>query len=262
VNTFDGVVGGFKRRSGELSFLDRLDDLRGRLIRSALLVVVTTIVGFVLAMRYPAVLNFAVAPVVPYLQGQKLKYLSPTDPFFITLKLGLCIGLTLAFPYLITQAWGLVAPLLDPREKRLIRAAIGASFVLFATGLAFCYYLALPLMLRFTMGFQTESLEQLIVIGEYLKLVLRSMFAFGVAFELPIVILVLTALDVVTPAFLAAKRRHAIAVITIVSAVLTPPDVSSLILLALPVWILYELSIVLSRAVVSRRAPIIAVQEV
>src|SRR5690606_15080449 len=102
--------------------------------------------------------------------------------------------------------------LMRPDEKKLMGPAVVAGIALFAMGTVFCYFLVLPLMLQFTMGFQTESLEQSIVIGEYLTLVLRLMGAFGVAFELPIVILLGTLLGIVTPDFLASKRRHAIAI--------------------------------------------------
>ncbi len=288
MSSIAGIIDGFRARSGEKSFLDRLDDLRGRLIGSLVVVTATTLVGFYAAawpmtLRVPRwsgtlgplgpvelggwalrldVLGFFVAPIEPFLDGSKLKYLSPTDPFFITLKLALCIGVVLALPYLLRQAWGLLSPLMRDDEKRLVGPAVGAGIALFAVGTAFCYAFVIPLMLQFTMGFQTGSLEQSIVIGEYLTVILRMLMAFGLAFELPIFILVATLLGVVTPEFLAAQRRMAIAIIIIVSAVVTPPDLSSLVLLAGPVMVLYEISILLSRAVLTRRARIVAAREV
>jgi sec-independent protein translocase protein TatC len=160
----------------------------------------------------------------------------------------------LALPYLLAQVWAFAAPLLLPDEKRLIKRAIVAGVILFGVGIAFCYVMVLPVMLQYTMGFQTQSLEQSVVIGEYLKLVLRMLIAFGLAFELPIVILIGTLLGIVTPEFLSSKRRHALAVLMILSALVTPPDVTSLVLLLIPVWILYEISIMMARAIVSRRA--------
>ncbi|MEX2582168.1 MAG: twin-arginine translocase subunit TatC [Gemmatimonadota bacterium] len=277
-----GLVDGFRARSGEKTFLDRLDDVRGRLIASLVVVTVTTAIGFYLAawpvtLQIPRwtfdlgalgirqfggwtisldVLRHFIAPIEPYLDGERLKYLSPTDPFFITLKLALCIGLALALPYLLRQLWATLTPLMRPEERRLVGPAIFGAVGLFVMGWLFCYFFAIPLMLQFTMGFQAGSLEQAIVIGEYLKLVLRMLVAFGLAFELPIVILLGTLLGIVTPEFLIAKRRHAIAILTVVSAIVTPPDLSSLLLLMLPVWFLYEASIVLSRAVLARRPAI------
>jgi sec-independent protein translocase protein TatC len=287
MGAFAGLADGFRARSGEKTFLDRLDDVRGRLIGSIVVVVLTTLLGFFVSawpirlqvprwtLDLPAlrsfqlggwtvdldVLAFFIAPVEPYLAGERLKYLSPTDPFFITLKLAFCIGLALALPYLLAQVWSLVVPLLRDDEKRLVKPALFGSAGLFVAGVLFCYYLVVPAMLQFTMGFQTASLEQSLVIGEYLKLVLRMLVAFGVAFQLPIIILIGTVLGVVTPDFLASRRRHAIAIITVVSAVITPPDVSSLVLMLLPVWLLYEVSIVMSRAVLARRAESLALPE-
>lgn len=247
-----GIIEGFRQRSGEKTFLDRLDDLRGRLIRCALLITVASGGGFYLAMRYD-VLGIFTAPVQPYLNGERLKYLSPMDPFFVTLKLAICIGIAATLPYLLYQAWQLVSPIMLPDERRFALPAMFAGVALFVVGIAFCYFLALPLTLRFTLGFQTESLEQSLVIGEYLTFVVRLLAAFGVAFELPIVIVFLTLIGAVTPEFLVSRRRHAIALFLIVSALVTPPDVGSLVLLAIPVILLYELSILLSRMVVSRR---------
>ncbi|MQA88657.1 MAG: twin-arginine translocase subunit TatC [Gemmatimonas sp.] len=282
-----GLVDGFRARSGEKSFLDRLDDFRGRLIASLVVVTATTILGFLVAawpltLRVPRwtfelgalgtfgiggwtinldVLGFFVAPIEPFLNGEKLKYLSPTDPFFVTLKLALSIGLVLALPYLIRQLWSTLAPLMRPEERKLIAPSIVGGVVLFAVGVLFCYYLVVPLMLQFTMAFQTESLEQSIVIGEYLKLVLRMLVAFGLAFELPIVILLGTVLGIVTPELLVAKRKVAIAILTVASAIVTPPDIGSQLLLILPVLFLYEVSIVMSRAVLTRRNSRIALPE-
>jgi sec-independent protein translocase protein TatC len=252
VTAVAALIEALRERSGGESFLDRLDDVRGRLIGSLVVVTLATGIGFYLAITTD-ILGIFTAPVQPFLGGGKLKYLSPVDPFFITLKLAIYTGLLLAFPYLLAQIWGVLSPLMRPEEKRLAGPAIIGAVVLFAVGSVFCYFLVIPLMLQFTMGFQTDTLEQSLVIGEYLSVVLRLLMAFGVAFELPIVIVLLTALGVVTPDFLAARRRHAIAVLTIASAVMTPPDVSSQVLLIVPVYLLFEISIVLSRGIVSRR---------
>jgi len=260
VNVFDGIVEGFRKRSGEMTFFDRLDDLRGRMIRAALALTLGTAAGFVLAVRYD-LLGFFVDPVTPYLGGQKLRYLNPVDPFYVTFQIALCIGIVVTLPYLLRQAWLLIEPLLLPDEKRFMLPTVFGGVALFFTGVLFCYYLTLPLVLRFTMGFQTESLEQSIVIGEYFAMVIRLLGAFGIAFELPLVVIVGTFLGVVTPEFLAAKRRHAIAIVMILSAIVTPPEVGSMLLLTIPVLVLYEVSIVLSRLMVARRVATLAVSE-
>ena len=242
-----------KNAAGEMPFLDHLEELRWRVLWSVLALVIASIAGFVLVTRLD-VLGILVAPIEPFLNGTKLKYLSPTDPFFITLKLAILVGFVLAAPIMIYQLWAFLAPALLPSEKRVIVPALYMGLVLFAAGVVMAYELVLPMTLRFTMGFQTESLEQSIVIGAYMSVVTRLLLSFGVVFELPVVVLILSALGVVTPEFLASKRRHALAIITIVAALLTPGDVITVtIMMMAPLAILYEFSIFLSRLVVRRR---------
>ena len=238
---------------GEMPFLDHLEELRWRMLWSLLAIIVFTIVGFVLVTQFD-VLGILVAPIEPYLADERLRFLSPTDPFFITLKLALLVGLLLASPVVIYQVWSFLAPALLPSEKRAIVPSLYFGLALFAMGVAMAYFVALPVTLQFTMSFQTESLEPSIEIGKYLSVVVRLLLAFGIVFEMPMVILLLTALGVVTPEFLAAKRRHALAGITIVCALITPGDVITLtIMMIIPLVLLYELSIALAKVVVRKR---------
>ncbi|HEU4561090.1 MAG TPA: twin-arginine translocase subunit TatC [Longimicrobium sp.] len=239
--------------AGEMPFLDHLEELRWRLIWSLIAVVVCTVVGFFLVTRLN-VLGILVAPVEPFLNGDKLKYLSPTDPFFITLKLAITVGLVLASPVVVYQIWAFLSPALLPHEKRVIVPSLYMGLVLFALGVVMAYKLALPMTLDFTMSFQTESLEAALVIGEYLGIVTRLLLAFGALFELPVVILILSSIGLVTPEFLAKKRRHAIAIMTVLAALLTPGDAISLtVLMMAPLVLLYEFSIFLSKLVTRRR---------
>ncbi len=243
----------FTPRSAEMPFLDHLEELRWRLLWGLLAIALGALAGFALVMYFD-VLGILIKPIQPFLEGTKLKYLSPTDPFFITIQLALLVGFLLALPVLAYQVWGFLAPALLPSERRVIIPSLYLGLVLFAIGVLMAYQLVLPMTLRFTMGFQTESLEQSIVVGEYLSVVTRLLLAFGIVFELPIVILILSVLGVVTPEFLASKRRHAIVAITILSAVLTPGDVITVTLMMMvPLVFLYEVSIVLSRIVTRKR---------
>src|SRR5690606_19110949 len=129
------------------------------------------------------------------------------------------------------------------------------GLLLFLSGVAMAYFVVLPVTLDFTMGFQTEALEPAIEVNAYLSIVIRLLLVFGIVFELPVVILALTYLGLVTPEFLSAKRRHALAMITVVSALITPGDVITItLLMMIPLGLLYEVSIYLSRMVVRRRA--------
>lgn len=243
----------FKPKSAEMPFLDHLEELRWRLVWSLLAVALGTALSFFLVMRFD-VLGILVDPITPFLKGSKLKYLSPTDPFFITVRLAILVGFLLALPVVAYQVWAFLAPALLPSERRVIVPSLYLGLVLFAAGVVMAYELVLPVTLRFTMGFQTESLEQAIVVGEYLGVVTRLLLAFGVVFELPIVVLVLSALGLVTPEFLASKRRHAIVGITILASLLTPGDVITVtVMMMAPLIVLYEVSIVLSRLVSRRR---------
>ncbi len=244
----------FKSIQQEMPFLDHLEELRWRLLWSLLALIVTTVIGYFLVTRFD-VLLLLIDPIEPFLGGSKLKYLSPTTPFFITLKLAFIVGLLLSSPVVIYQVWAFFSPALLPSEKRVIIPALYLGLVLFAAGVAMAYYVVLPITLAFTMSFQTEALEQAITIDEYISVVTRLLLAFGVVFEMPVVITILSALGLVTPQFLVEKRRYAIAAITIASAVLTPGDVITITLLMMvPLVILYEFSIVLSRLMFRRRS--------
>jgi sec-independent protein translocase protein TatC len=241
-----------KPRSGEMPFLDHLEELRWRILWSLVAVVVTTGIGFYLVTHFN-VLGILIAPVCPFVTDCKLKFLSPTDPFFITLKLALLVGLVLASPVLVYHIWAFLSPALLPSERRSIVPSLYLGVVLFAAGVLMAYYIVLPLALGFSMSFQTEALEQSIVASEYLGMATRLLLAFGLVFELPVVILILSLLGLVTPHFLRAQRRYALAIITVLSCVITPGDVGSSILMMIPLFVLYEVSIGLSSLVTRRR---------
>lgn len=242
-------------RSAEMPFMEHLEELRWRLMWSLGAVAVCAIIGFVLVDRFN-VLGLLIQPIEPFLGGSKLKYLSPTEPFFITLQLAILVGLVLSSPVVIYQIWAFLSPALLPSEKRVIIPALYLGVALFAGGVAMAYYIALPITLAFTMGFQTEALEQSIVISEYMSVVTRVLLAFGLVFELPVVVLILSVLGLATPEWLASKRRHAIVGIAVLASVITPGDIITLtIMMMVPLILLYELSIVLSRLVTRRPAP-------
>ncbi len=245
----------FKRGASpdEMPFLDHLEELRWRILWSLAAVLVGTLVGFYLVNRFD-VLGVLIAPIRPFLGGTRLKYLSPADPFFITIRLAITVGLLLAFPVVLYQVWAFVSPALHGHEKRSILPALYLGLVLFLAGASLAYFGALPLTLRFMMGFQTGSLEQNIVIDSYLGFVLQLIIGFGAIFELPVVVLILSTLGIVSSRMLVAMRRYAIAITAVVASVLTPGDAVSLtVFLMAPLMLLYEMSIALARLVERRR---------
>ena len=241
--------------AGEMPFLDHLEELRWRILWSILAVLVGSIVGFFVVTRFN-VLEILINPVRPFLQGEKLNYLSPGDPFFITIGLALTVGLILAFPIIVSQIWRFVAPALLPREKRAIVPALYLGLILFCGGVAMAYFLVLPMTLKFMMTqFQTETLQQNLVVGNYISFVVKILLAFGILFELPVVVMVLAALGLVTSRFMAEKRRFAIAGMAVIAAFVTPGDAITLTVFMMgPLLILYEMSIGLAKLVERRRA--------
>jgi len=228
-----------------MPFLDHLEELRWRIFRAIMAVLVGTVLGF-LAVYYLNVMEILVAPVRPFLNGEELKFFNPATPFFITLKLAVLLGLLLAAPVVVYQIWAFLSPALRPAEKRVIVPSLYFGLFLFAAGVLLAYHWVLPLALLFLTGFQQEFLDAAIEVGEYLGFVTRLLLAFGIVFELPVVVMILTAMGLITPAFLRDKRRHAIVGITVLSSLITPGDLASTLLMMGPMIVLYEVSIVLS----------------
>jgi sec-independent protein translocase protein TatC len=243
------------RGAAEMPFLDHLEELRWRIIKCIAAVVFGFVIGYIIVTKYN-VLELLINPMRPIIgEHAKLKYLSPGDPFFITLGLAVTIGALLAFPILVSQLWGFIAPALRPHEKRTIVPALYLGLVLFLCGVTLGYVVILPLTLKFFSSFQTASLEQSIVIGPYIGLVVKILLAFGVTFELPVVVLILSSLGLVTSKFLREKRRISVGGIAFVAAVVTPGDTVSLtILLMGPLMVLYEMSILMAYIVERKRA--------
>jgi sec-independent protein translocase protein TatC len=177
----------------------------------------------------------------------RLIYLSPADPFFVNMKLGIYCGLIVALPIVIYHIWAFLSPALEKREKRAVIPALYLGLVLFLAGAALAYFVALPVTLSFFQAIESEALEGQLEINETIGFVVKLLLAFGAVFELPVVIMALSALGLVTPEFLRSKRRHAIVAITALASFLTPGDVITLtIMMMVPLLLLYELGIVLS----------------
>jgi sec-independent protein translocase protein TatC len=198
-------------------------------------------------------MDLLIRPSRPILGDDGLAYFHPMTPFFVTLKLALVVGLILAFPLVVREVWGFLSPGLTPRERRVIVPSLYFGLVLFCLGVAMAYFWVLPLALIWGSSFQPEYLVATIEVGQYLGFVTRLLVAFGVVFELPIVVMILSALGLVTPRFLRDKRRHAIVAITITASMVTPGDLVSTFMMMGPMVILYEGSIFLSAAIYRRR---------
>lgn len=227
----------------EMPFLDHLEELRKRLFWIAGAVVVGVVIAFALLSRLD-IIRVLERPILPLLHGQKLIYTHPGTSFHILLNASLALGIILASPIIVGQIWGFLAPALYAHEKRVVIPVLVSMVALFLAGVALSYFVVLPLTLRFLMGIESTALTPMISATEYFDFAISMCVAFGVVFEVPIAILALTALGIVTPQFLSRYRRHAIVVCLTAAAFITPgADPYSLFALAIPLYILYELSV-------------------
>ena len=247
----------------EMPFLDHLEELRWRLFRMAVAIAIGVTVAFALLYtKQVDIIGLIAKPVQPFLK-RPLMVTHPSDLFDIVMDASIAIGLILASPVLVWQVWGFLSPALYGHEKKVVIPALMGAAGLFLGGMALSYYFVLPVTLGFLMSFQSASVESVLTVHEYFGFVLAMCLAFGAVFELPIVILLLTALGLVKPAFLSKFRRHAFVGCLLAAAIITPgSDPTSLFALTMPLYLLYEVSITLSRVVYNRREKRIASQDV
>jgi sec-independent protein translocase protein TatC len=238
-----------------MPFLDHLEELRWRILWAVIALIVTTALSMVVVMNFDVV-GLLKRPIDPYLvaEGGKLVYLGPTDPIFIIIKIALSMGFVLSSPIIFYHVWSFLSPALLPRERRAIVPALYLGVILFAAGVMLAYFVAVPFTLKFTMSLLDDSLAPQITAGLYFSFVLKLLLGFGVLFEMPVVVLILTSIGLVTSKFLRSKRRYAIAVMAVAAALITPGDaITATLVLMGPLLLLYELSIGLARLVERNR---------
>ena len=231
----------------EMPFLDHLEELRHRLFWIAGAVIIGVVVGFALLSKLD-IIRVLERPILPLLHGQKLIYTHPGTSFHILLNASLVLGIILASPVIVGQIWGFLSPALYRHEKRVVIPVLISMVALFLAGVALSYFVVLPLTLQFLMSIESTALTPMISATEYFDFAISMCLAFGVVFEVPIAILALTALGLITPQFLSRYRRHSIVVCLTAAAFITPgADPYSLFALAIPLYILYELSVVVAQ---------------
>jgi sec-independent protein translocase protein TatC len=228
----------------KMPLLDHLIELRRRLLWS----VVALAIGFFICLYFARdIFAFLAQPLLKAGQG-KIIYTDIFEAFFVEIKVAFFSAMMLAFPVIATQIWRFVAPGLYANEKKAFLPFLLMTPVLFTAGAAMAYYVAMPVALKFLLGFSGDvggiQQEALPGVGNYLGFVMKFLFGFGVAFLLPVLLMLLERAGIVTLAQLKAGRRYAVVGIAAVSAVLTPPDILSQILLLVPMYLLYELAII------------------
>jgi sec-independent protein translocase protein TatC len=229
------------------SFLSHLIELRTRLMRSIIAVVVVLVVLFPFAKDIYGLLAQPLLRVLP--QGATMIATDVTGTFLVPLKVTLMAALLNALPFGLWQAWAFVAPGLYQHEKRLVLPVLVSSCFFFACGMAFAYFFVFPIAFGFFAGYTPVGVQMMTDIDKYLSFVLTMFVAFGITFETPVVVVVLVRMRVVTLDKLKSIRPYVIVGAFVVGAIFTPPDVISQCLLALPLWLLYELGLVLARFV-------------
>ncbi|RUO63589.1 twin-arginine translocase subunit TatC [Pseudidiomarina insulisalsae] len=224
--------------------LDHLLELRRRVLRGVLVVLaIFSVAAFFADDLY----QLLAAPMLASLpQGSTLIATDVATPFFTPFKLALVVSIALAIPVLLWQVWAFIAPGLYKREKRLVVPLMISSTLLFYVGVAFAYWVVLPLALNFLANAAPEGVTVATDIARYLDFVLAIFMAFGIAFETPVAIILLCWTGVTSVKSLRAKRPYVIVVAFIVGMVLTPPDIISQTLLAIPMWLLFELGLVIA----------------
>lgn len=220
------------------TFLDHLEELRYRILM-CLAIALFASIGFYFLV--PSFLPRFTNPV------GKLVFLSPAEAFTSRLLLAFYGGIFLSSPFILFQLWRFLSEGLYQGEKKSFLFFLISSTILFFSGSFIGYFIVLPIGLRFLMAFGSESLVPMISISRYISFTAAFVLVFGAIFQLPLVILFLTRIGIVTPDYLSAKRREAVLGIFIFAALFTPPDVMTQVLLALPMWLLYEISIIFSR---------------
>jgi len=226
----------------KIPFTAHLEELRKRLIRCFIAIGI----GFLISYGFKEKLfQILTEPLISVMQkDSKLIFTGLPEAFFTYLKAAFISGIILASPVLVYQFWIFVAPGLYKKERRVLTPIIILSSIFFISGALFGYFIVFPIGFKFFLSFSTENIQALPSMREYLSFASKLLLAFGLAFELPIVITFLAKLGIVTIDFLKKNRKYAILLIFVASAILTPPDVVSQVLMAIPLMALYEISII------------------
>lgn len=230
----------------KMAFLEHLDELRRRIIVSLAAVIACSCLAF---WKVKAIVSHLIIPPV-----DRLVFFSPAEAFIAYCKVAVAAGLIVASPVVLFQFWRFVSAGLEKSERRAAMACLPFSLVLFLGGASFGFFIVVPWALRFLIEFAGPDLTPMLSVSKYLSFVAMLVLIFGGAFELPVGIVLLTKLGIVTPRSLARNRKYAVLAVFVAAAVLTPtPDAFTQVLMAVPLYLLYEVSVLVSGLVVSRK---------
>jgi len=228
----------------QMGFLEHLEELRGRIIKSLVSIILFSIVAYFFSEK---LIDFVSKPI------PELYFMSPTEAFATRIKLSLIAGIIASVPVIFYHLWQFVVPGLFEREIKMVIPVVLSSTIFFLIGATFCFLFVLPLSIKFLLGFGTEKLKPMIKIGDYISFVSYLILAFGAVFELPVICYFLGKIGLITPQTLTKGRRYAIVGMLVLASLITPPDMFSQLMLAGPLYFLYEVSIVVVRIVQRRK---------
>lgn len=238
------LIGEKVEEEKEMTFLDHLEELRWRIIYSLIGIVAGTIIAWIF-------IDFFIEQILllpAKTSGLKLQNLRPFGQLFLYFQVALTIGLIISFPNAVYHLWRFIAPALRQKEKKYIKWIVLFTTFCFLSGIVFAYFVMLPLTLQFAAQFGSATIENNFAVDEYLSIILSVMLGAGLVFELPMLSFFLSSIGLLTPRIMRKYRRHSIIVILVLAAFLTPgTDPVSQLLLAVPLLILYEISIFVSK---------------
>ena len=231
--------------SDQQTFISHLIELRGRLVKVVIAILVIVIVQLPFAGK---IYSMMAQPVMAYLpEGSSMIATGVLSPFLTPFKMVFILGIILSMPIILYQIWAFVAPGLYKHEKRIARPLLFSSIALFYLGCLFAYFVIFPILFQFIPSISPVGVNYMPDINSYLDIVVRLFFAFGLAFEVPIAVILMILMGVTTPEKLASNRPYVIVGVFVIGMILTPPDMISQTLMAIPMWLLFEGGIIMGR---------------
>jgi len=235
-----------------MGLMDHMDELRARVVRSLVAIILLFLVAFSFA-EY--ILNFLKVPLVDALPkgNDVLHFTGPMDVLVANIKVSLLVAVIGSCPIWLYQFWRFLEPALYDNEKKYVFPFIFTSINLFFSGVAFCFFIILPMALDFLIGYGLQVGTAIITVGDYVSLVMVLIFGFGLVFETPVILVLLALMDLVSAESLAQNRKFVLVGILVLGALLTPPDPISQVAMAVPTYLMYEVSIVIIRILKRKR---------
>lgn len=225
-----------------MPFLEHLEELRWRIIKILIALVITSVGCYMVSDFLFTWLRWPLVKAIP--DGSvDLNFLKVSEGFTVRIKLSILAGIFLSIPVTIYQIWKFVMPGLYHKEKRVVVPLVFISSILFLTGAALCFFWVLPFTIKFLIGIAPENVKPVLTINDYLNFIMWTTLAYGIVFQLPIISLFLGKMGLINAKLLGRGRRYAVVTIAVVAAIVTPPDIFSMVMMGLPLYLLYEVSI-------------------